>query len=66
MARIRNPENRNAILEAAVHEIALAGLSAPTAKIAQRAGIASGTRTPGGPMAMDQQEATPPIVARTR
>jgi AcrR family transcriptional regulator len=43
MARIRNPENRNAILQAAVHEIALAGLAAPTAKIAQRAGIASGT-----------------------
>lgn len=43
MARIRNPENRSAILDAAVHEIALAGLAAPTAKIAQRAGIASGT-----------------------
>jgi AcrR family transcriptional regulator len=43
MARIRNPENRNAILQAATYEIALAGISATTAKIAERAGIASGT-----------------------
>jgi len=43
MARIRNPENRNAILQSAVQEIALNGVSATTAKIAERAGIASGT-----------------------
>jgi AcrR family transcriptional regulator len=43
MARLRSPEKRSAILQAAVHEIAEAGLGAPTAKIARRAGIAAGT-----------------------
>ncbi len=43
MARARSPEKRNAILQAAVYEIAEAGLGAPTAKIATRAGIAAGT-----------------------
>jgi AcrR family transcriptional regulator len=43
MARLRSPEKRSAILEAAVLEIAEAGLGAPTAKIAKRAGIAEGT-----------------------
>jgi AcrR family transcriptional regulator len=43
MARVRSPAKRNAILQAAVHEIAEVGLGAPTAKIARRAGVASGT-----------------------
>lgn len=43
MARVRSPEKRSAILQAAVHEIAETGLSAATAKIADRAGVASGT-----------------------
>lgn len=43
MARIKSPEKRSAIFRAAVHEIAEAGLGAPTAKIAKRAGIAEGT-----------------------
>ena len=43
MARVRSPEKRIAILEAAVHEIAETGLGASTAKIAKRAGIAAGT-----------------------
>jgi AcrR family transcriptional regulator len=43
MARARSPEKRSAILEAAVYEIAAAGLGAPTAKIAGRAGVAEGT-----------------------
>lgn len=43
MARLRSPEKRRAILEAAVIEIAEAGLGAPTAKIAKRAGLAEGT-----------------------
>ncbi len=43
MARIKSPEKRSAILEAAVHEIVEAGLGAPTAKIARRAGVAEGT-----------------------
>ena len=43
MARIKSSEKRAAILQAAVHEIAEAGLSASTAKIARRADIASGT-----------------------
>lgn len=43
MARVRSPEKRSAILQAAVHEIAEVGLGAPTAKIARRAGIAAGT-----------------------
>jgi AcrR family transcriptional regulator len=43
MARVRSPEKRSAILQAAVHEIAETGLGAPTAKIAKRAGVAAGT-----------------------
>ena len=43
MARVKSPEKRSAILQAAVHEIAETGLGAPTAKIAKRAGIAAGT-----------------------
>jgi AcrR family transcriptional regulator len=43
MARIKSLEKRNAILVAAVHEIAEVGLGAPTAKIARRAGVAAGT-----------------------
>jgi AcrR family transcriptional regulator len=43
MARVKSPEKRTAILRAAVHEIAEAGLGAPTAKIARRAGVAAGT-----------------------
>src|ERR1700737_5001846 len=43
MARLRSPEKRTAILQAAVHEIAEVGLGAPTAKIARRAGVAAGT-----------------------
>jgi AcrR family transcriptional regulator len=43
MARVRSSEKRDAILQAAVHEIAGMGLGAPTAKIARRAGIATGT-----------------------
>jgi AcrR family transcriptional regulator len=43
MARLRSPEKRIAILEAATHEIAREGLGAATAKIAERAGVASGT-----------------------
>ena len=43
MARRRDPEKRRAILDAAVEEIAEAGLSAATAKIARRAGLAEGT-----------------------
>jgi AcrR family transcriptional regulator len=43
MARARNSDKRIAILRAAVHEIADAGLGAPTAKIAGRAGVATGT-----------------------
>ena len=43
MARVRSPEKRSAILQAAVHEIAKVGLGAPTAKIARRAGVAAGT-----------------------
>jgi AcrR family transcriptional regulator len=43
MARLRSPEKHRAILDAAVAEIAENGLSAATAKIAQRAGIAAGT-----------------------
>jgi len=43
MARLKSPEKRDAILEAAVHEIARNGLSASTASIARRAGVASGT-----------------------
>ena len=43
MARVRSPEKRSAILQAAVCEIAEAGLGAPTSKIARRAGVAEGT-----------------------
>jgi AcrR family transcriptional regulator len=43
MARIKSPDKRSAILQAAVQEIAEAGLGAPTAKIARRAGLATGT-----------------------
>lgn len=43
MARVRSPEKRSAILQAAVYEIAELGLGAPTAKIARRAGVAAGT-----------------------
>jgi AcrR family transcriptional regulator len=43
MARLKSPEKRGAILDAAVHEIARVGLSASTASIAKRAGVASGT-----------------------
>jgi AcrR family transcriptional regulator len=43
MARIKSPEKRSAILQAAVREIAEVGLGAPTAKIARRAGLATGT-----------------------
>ena len=43
MARLRSPEKRKAILEAAVLEIDAAGLSAPTSRIAARAGVAEGT-----------------------
>src|ERR1700760_2887354 len=43
MARRRDPEKRRAILDAAVEEIAESGLSAATAKIAKRAGLAEGT-----------------------
>jgi AcrR family transcriptional regulator len=43
MARPKSPEKRTAILEAAAAEIAVAGLGAATAKIAERAGVATGT-----------------------
>jgi AcrR family transcriptional regulator len=43
MARERSDEKRNAILMAAVQEIAEVGLSAPTANISKRAGVATGT-----------------------
>jgi len=43
MARLRSPEKRSAILQAAVHEIAESGLGASTAKIARRAELAEGT-----------------------
>jgi len=43
MARARSPEKREAILRAAVQEIAEAGLGASTAKIARGAGLAEGT-----------------------
>src|SRR3984893_5444810 len=43
MARARNPGKRIAILHAAVDEIAETGLGASTAKIAERAGVATGT-----------------------
>jgi AcrR family transcriptional regulator len=43
MARPRSPEKSRAILQAAVQEIALAGLGASTAKIARAAKLAEGT-----------------------
>jgi AcrR family transcriptional regulator len=43
MARLRSPEKRRAILDAAVVEIAEAGMGAATAKIAARAKVAEGT-----------------------
>jgi AcrR family transcriptional regulator len=43
MARVRSPEKRRAILEAAVEEIAKSGLRASTAEIARSAGVAAGT-----------------------
>jgi AcrR family transcriptional regulator len=43
MARARSSAKRIAILAAAVHEIARTGLGASTAKIAGRAGLATGT-----------------------
>ncbi len=43
MARARSPEKRQAILDAAVREIAQAGLGASTARIAKSANLAEGT-----------------------
>lgn len=43
MARLKSPEKRAAILDAAVEEIAEVGLGAATAKIAASAGVAAGT-----------------------
>ena len=43
MARAKSPEKRQAILRAAVHEIAQSGLGASTAGIARRAELAEGT-----------------------
>jgi AcrR family transcriptional regulator len=43
MARPKSPEKRNAILAAAIELIAEQGLSVPTSKIAQVAGVAEGT-----------------------
>lgn len=43
MARPKSQEKRNAILAAAIELIAEQGLSVPTAKIAQAAGVAEGT-----------------------
>ncbi len=43
MARPLSDEKRKAILDAAADVVALHGVSAPTAKIAQRAGVAEGT-----------------------
>jgi AcrR family transcriptional regulator len=43
MARAKSPEKRQAILQAAVREIAAAGLGASTAKIAKGAELAEGT-----------------------
>ena len=43
MARVRSSEKRQAILRAAVQEIAGNGLGAATAEIAKQAGIAAGT-----------------------
>jgi AcrR family transcriptional regulator len=43
MARLKSPEKRQAILRAAVCEIAQVGLGASTARIAKGAGLAEGT-----------------------
>jgi AcrR family transcriptional regulator len=43
MARLKSARKRTAILRAAMREVAQSGLGAPTAKIAQRAGVAAGT-----------------------
>jgi AcrR family transcriptional regulator len=43
MARAKSPEKWHAILRAAVHEIAQAGLGASTARIAKNANLAEGT-----------------------
>ena len=43
MARPKSPEKRHAILQAAAHEIARAGLGASTTSIARRANLAEGT-----------------------
>jgi len=43
MARPKSPEKRNALLAAAIELIAEQGLSVPTAKIAQVAGVSEGT-----------------------
>lgn len=43
MARPKSEDKRNAILAAAIQVIAEQGATAPTAKIAQRAGVAEGT-----------------------
>jgi AcrR family transcriptional regulator len=43
MSRLKSARKRTAILRAAVREVAQSGLGAPTAKIAQRAGVAAGT-----------------------
>jgi AcrR family transcriptional regulator len=43
MARSLSEEKRTAILEAATEVVAMLGVSAPTAKIAQGAGVAEGT-----------------------
>jgi AcrR family transcriptional regulator len=43
MARPKSPDKRNAIMAAATRVIVTHGLSAPTAKIAQEAGISNGS-----------------------
>jgi AcrR family transcriptional regulator len=43
MARPRSEDKRNAILQAATEVVAEQGVSAPTAKIAKRAGVAEGS-----------------------
>lgn len=43
MARPRSEDKRNAILDAATEVVAELGVSAPTAKIAKRAGVAEGS-----------------------
>ena len=43
MARPRSEDKRNAILEAATEVVAEQGVSAPTARIAKRAGVAEGS-----------------------